>query len=76
MSRRFVIDPTKPFFIFDTAGDWLATKIGSYIFDGRGDYIGFARGTTASPKTTSSAADEITVGAPVTGVDFGLGVAP
>ena len=44
MSRRFVIDPNKPFFIFDTAGDWLATKIGDYIFDGRGDYIGFVRG--------------------------------
>ena len=41
MSRRFVIDPNTPFFIFDTAGDWLATKFGSYIFDGRGDYIGF-----------------------------------
>ncbi|MBE2268553.1 MAG: hypothetical protein IAE80_10025 [Anaerolinea sp.] len=43
MSRKFFIDPNKPFFIFDTAGDWLATKLGDYIFDGRGDYIGFIR---------------------------------
>ena len=28
MSRRFVIDPNKPFYIFDTAGDWQATKLG------------------------------------------------
>ncbi len=43
MSRRFVIDPNKAFYIFDTAGDWQATKLGEYIFDGRGDYIGFVR---------------------------------
>ncbi len=43
MSRKFIIDPNKPFYIFDTAGDWLATKLGDYIFDGRGDYIGFVR---------------------------------
>lgn len=41
-----------------------------------GDYIGFARGTVASPKTTSAAADAIDVSAPVTGVDFGIGVVP
>lgn len=41
-----------------------------------GDYIGFARGTVASPKTTSAAADPIDVSAPVSGVDFGIGVVP
>ncbi len=41
-----------------------------------GDYIGFARGTVASPKTTSAAADPIDVAAPVSGVDFGIGVVP
>ncbi|MDX2160642.1 MAG: hypothetical protein SF162_04890 [bacterium] len=39
--RKFVIDPDKPFFIYNTAGDWLATKMGIYLFDTRGDYIGF-----------------------------------
>ena len=34
-------DPNKPFFIFDTYGDWLATKIGDYIYSSRGDYIGY-----------------------------------
>lgn len=44
MSRRFVIDPAKPFFIFDTAGDWHAVVMNTFIFDTRGDYIGFVRG--------------------------------
>ena len=39
--RKFVIDPEKPFFIYNTSGDWLATKMGIYIFDSRGDFIGF-----------------------------------
>ncbi len=43
MSRRFTINPEKPFFIFDTAGEWHATALGWSIFDGRGDYIGFIR---------------------------------
>ncbi|MBK8025990.1 MAG: hypothetical protein IPK19_32545 [Chloroflexi bacterium] len=43
MARKFSIDPTKPFFVFDTAGDWHATVLGWYIFDVRGDYIGFVR---------------------------------
>lgn len=43
MTRRFIIDPNKPFFIYDTAGDWQATKIGSVLFDARGDYIGFVQ---------------------------------
>jgi hypothetical protein len=40
-ARRFVIDPNKPFFIYDTAGDWQALKLGYYLFDTRGEYIGF-----------------------------------
>jgi hypothetical protein len=31
----------KPEFIFDTRGDWLATRVGVYIFDGRGEWVGF-----------------------------------
>ncbi len=31
----------KPEFIYDTHGDWQATRIGPYIFDGRGEWIGF-----------------------------------
>jgi len=44
MLRKFEIDPTKPFFVFDTAGDWQATKMGPFLFDSRGDYIGFVLG--------------------------------
>ncbi len=36
--------PEKPEFVFDTHGDWLATRIERYIFDGRGEYIGFVEG--------------------------------
>ena len=53
MSRRFTIDPTKPFFIFDTAGEWHATVLGWYIFDLRGDYIGFVRNEGYDVYTTS-----------------------
>ncbi len=53
MSRRFTIDPNKPFFIFDTAGDWHATVLGWYIFDARGDYIGFIRNEGFDVYTTS-----------------------
>jgi hypothetical protein len=31
----------KPFFIFDTHGDWQATRMGNLLFDTRGEYIGF-----------------------------------
>jgi hypothetical protein len=31
----------KPKFIFDTRGDWHATKIGDYLYSSRGEYIGF-----------------------------------
>ena len=41
-----------------------------------GDYIGFARGTTAAPKTTKETAETINVTGPVTAVDIGLGVVP
>jgi hypothetical protein len=51
--RQFKIDPAKPFFIFDTAGDWHGTKMGHYIFDSRGEYIGFVIGDTYNVYTTS-----------------------
>ncbi len=53
MTRRFTIDPTKPFFIFDTAGEWHATALGWYIFDARGDYVGFIRNEGYDVYTTS-----------------------
>lgn len=34
-------NPTRPVFIFDTRGDWQATKIGEHLFNTRGEYIGF-----------------------------------
>lgn len=43
MSRKFVIDPQKPFFIFDTRGEYHAFKLGDYLYDTRGEYIGFVR---------------------------------
>ena len=46
MLRKFNIDPAKPFFVFDTYGDWQATKLGEFLFDSRGDYIGFVGGDT------------------------------
>jgi hypothetical protein len=51
--RRFTIDPDKPFFIFDTAGDWQAVVMNSFIYDTRGDYIGFVRGETYDVYTAS-----------------------
>ncbi len=44
MAKPFKIDPAKPFFIFDTRGEWHATLIGPYLWDPRGDYMGFVRG--------------------------------
>jgi hypothetical protein len=35
---------SKPVFIFDTHGDWHATKIENAIYNARGDYIGFVEG--------------------------------
>lgn len=43
MSRRFTINPDKPFFIYDTPGDWLGVVMNGFIFDPRGDYIGFIK---------------------------------
>jgi hypothetical protein len=34
----------KPLFIFDTHGDWQATKIGTNIFSSRGEYVGYIEG--------------------------------
>lgn len=34
-------DPNKPFFIYDTRGDWCATKIANAIYDTRGEYVAF-----------------------------------
>ncbi len=53
MARRFSINPEKPFFIYDTRGEWHATVLNWYIFDGRGDYIGFVRNETYDVYTTS-----------------------
>jgi hypothetical protein len=37
-------DPNKPVFIYDTHGDWQATKFGDYLFNTRGEYIGYLQG--------------------------------
>jgi hypothetical protein len=52
MFRKFVIDASKPFFIFDTRGDWHATIFDHSIFDTRGEYIGFIRGEDHDVYTT------------------------
>lgn len=52
MFRKFVIDASKPFFIFDTRGDWHATIFDRSIFDTRGEYIGFIRGEDHDVYTT------------------------
>jgi hypothetical protein len=44
VSKAFKIDTNKPFFIFDTHGEWHATLIGGCIWDCRGEYVGFVRG--------------------------------
>ena len=41
---KVVSDPNKPFFIYDTRGEWHATKIGMYIFDTRGEYVAYLQG--------------------------------
>ena len=60
------------------AGDYQVgarvDQTGNMMVNDPGDYIGFAKGTVAAPKKSSSMADTINVAAPVTGVDFGLGV--
>ena len=34
----------KPEFLYDTHGDWQATRVANYIYDGRGEYIAFVEG--------------------------------
>jgi hypothetical protein len=41
MAPKPPADPNKPVYIFDTHGDWQATKIGDYLYSSRGEYIGF-----------------------------------
>ena len=53
MARRFAIDPNKPFFIYDTRGEWHATVLQWYVFDGRGDYVGFVRNESYDVYTIS-----------------------
>ena len=43
-AKPFVIDPEKPFFIFDTNGEWHATLIKGCLWDAHGEYMGFMRG--------------------------------
>lgn len=43
-ARNFVINANKPFFIFDSRGNWHATVLNSSIWDAYGRYVGFVRG--------------------------------
>lgn len=36
--------PERPVFIYDTRGDWHATKFGDALYSVRGEYIGFVEG--------------------------------
>ena len=40
-------------FIYDTRGEWHATKIGRYLWDTRGDYVGFVMGENHDVYTAS-----------------------
>jgi hypothetical protein len=53
MSRKFTIDPEKPFFIFDSRGDTHGVKLGDYLYDMRGEYMGYVRGDTYEVYTSS-----------------------
>jgi len=44
MTSKTPGNSAKPFFIYDTVGDWQATRIGNFIFNPRGEYIGFVEG--------------------------------
>lgn len=44
MLKKPQIDPNKPFFIYDSRGDWHATLIGENLWDTRGEYVGFVLG--------------------------------
>lgn len=53
MPRKFTIDPDKEFFIFDTRGDVHAVLLGEFLYDMRGEYIGYVRGETYDVYTGS-----------------------
>lgn len=53
MSRKFTIDPEKIFFIFDTRGETHGVKLGDYLYDMRGEYMGYVRGETYEVYTSS-----------------------
>jgi hypothetical protein len=53
MPRKFTIDPNKEFFIFDTRGDVHGVLIGQYLYDMRGEYMGYVRGEDYNVYTTS-----------------------
>jgi hypothetical protein len=40
---KFVLNPDKPFFVFDSRGEWHATILNSCLWDARGEYVGFVR---------------------------------
>lgn len=41
MTQKFTIDPKQPFFIFDSSGEVHAVKLGYFLYDMRGEYIGY-----------------------------------
>jgi hypothetical protein len=45
-ARRFTIQPDKHFYLYDTPGDWQGTVMNWFIFDPRGDYLGFIQADT------------------------------
>lgn len=42
--KRRAPDPNKPVFIFDSHGEWHATKIGNAVYDTRGEYVAYLEG--------------------------------
>ena len=34
----------KPIYVYDTAGEWVATRFGDYIFDQRGEWVAWLDG--------------------------------
>ena len=49
--------PTKPIFIYTTAGDWMATVVGRYVFDSRGEYVAFLDGVSVYTRDGEWAGD-------------------
>lgn len=41
MSLPSTSNTGRPVFIYDTRGDWHATRIGDFLFNTRGEYVGF-----------------------------------